>query len=530
MVVDRRATVVAQRAVDLAAHAGRLLPDDLELWGLAGGRPPSSAAPEPGTPDDLGRLLETSGDPAERRRGGVHHTPPSIADGLAERALADRHGVTVGDPACGGGALLLAAGRAMVAAGEEPGAVVRRLHGCDLDPLAVATTQAALSLWAGATPPPRQLVVADALRVVPWGPVDVLVGNPPFLSPLASGTGRTPAETADLRARFGDAVRAYTDSAGLFLLAALDLVVPGGRVAMLQPQSILGGRDAQGVRTAAAERAVLEDVWEPDSRAFSDAAVEVCALVLAVGDPAPPAVPASSEPLWSVYLAAARGVPAVELAEDRRVGDEASVVAAFRQEYYGMVPHVVEAADVPDGRPVITTGLIELGRVAWGERPARIGGRRWTAPVIEVSRLDERAARWAERTAMPKVLVASQTRVVEVAVDDVGHWLPSVPVVAVLAPPERLWLLAAALASPPVTAWLAARSAGTGRSAGSLKAGAPLLRTVPLPSDEEAWTEGAAALRSGDLLAFAATMTSAYGAEEDVCTWWLGRAGHRAQG
>ncbi len=39
---------------------------------------------------------------------------------------------------------------------------------------------------------------------------------------------------------------------------------------------------------------------------------------------------------------------------------------------------------------------------------------------------------------MPKLLVAPQTRVVEVVVDEAGAWLPGVPLVAVLAPPDRL--------------------------------------------------------------------------------------------
>jgi hypothetical protein len=519
--VDRRATVVAQRAVDLAACAERDLPDDLELWRLAGGRPAPSSQPEPGAPDDLGRLLEASGSPDERRRGGVHHTPPPVAEGLAQRALAGLERPTVGDPACGGGALLLAAGRAMVVAGEQPAVVVGRLYGCDVDPVAVATTEATLALWAGSAPPPAQLAVADALQGVPWGPVDAVVGNPPFLSPLGADTARSASVTAELRANFGPAVRAYTDVAGLFLLVALELVRPGGRVAMLQPQSVLASRDAGGVRTAVAARAVLDEVWEPDRAAFADAAVEVCALVLAVGGSVPP----RSEPLWSMHLAAVRGVPIVALEAPRNVGDLATVVAAFRHEYYGMAPHVAEADAVAGGRPLITTGLIDLGRVAWGQRPARMGGRRWEAPVVDPALLEGRAAQWAARTHCPKVLVASQTRVVEVAVDETGGWLPSVPVVAVLAPPDQLWRLAAALAAPPVVAWLAARSAGTARSAGALKAGGPLLRTVPLPVDQEAWAAGAMALEVGDLPTFASAMTEAYGADPSVLDWWLGRSG-----
>ena len=35
---------------------------------------------------------------------------------------------------------------------------------------------------------------------------------------------------------------------------------------------------------------------------------------------------------------------------------------------------------------------------------------------------------------------------------------------------------------------------------------------------------GATALESGDLEAFASAMTAAYGAHDDVRTWWLDRA------
>ena len=89
----------------------------------------------------------------------------------------------------------------------------------------------------------------------------------------------------------------------------------------------------------------------------------------------------------------------------------------------------------------------------------------WDRPVVDVGALEGRAADWAQRTGGPKLLVATQTRVVEVVVDDAGEWIAGVPLVVVLAPTERLWPLAAALAAPAVSAWLLQRAAGTAQDA-----------------------------------------------------------------
>jgi len=113
---------------------------------------------------------------------------------------------------------------------------------------------------------------------------------------------------------------------------------------------------------------------------------------------------------------------------------------------------------------------------------------------------------------------------VEVVVDDEGEWVASVPLVVVLAPADRLWPLAAALAAPAVSAWLLARAAGTARTPRSLKVTASLLREVPLPSDADAWAAGTAAFRGGDGVAFADAMSAAYRTGADVEAWWSERA------
>lgn len=489
----------------------------LRLWALAGGRP--AVVARDGEVDELGDVLQASLGSAQRRQRGVHHTPRALADVIASRAVPspDVTPAAVGDPACGGGALLLAAGRRLAAAGADPADVVGRLWGADIDPLAAATTEASLALWAGRPPPPGRVVVADALvGELGWPALDAVMGNPPFLTPLATATGRSAGQREALRARFGDASLAYTDSAALFLLVAVGLVRPGGLIALVQPRSVLSTRDAAGVRAALSERGTLREVWVPDGRPF-DAEVEVCVPVIEVGVP-------DHDPAWGVPLARALGVPAADLGEGPPLGDLVSVAAPFRTEYYGTVPHVREQADLPAGRPIATAGMVDLGAIAWGERPVRLGGRRWSRPVVEVGALEGPAARWLERTAGPKLVVAPQTKVVEVAVDEAGEFIASVPLVVVLPPPGRLWHVAAALAAPAVSAWLAAQAAGSGRSPHAVRPSPALLRSVRLPLDAASWEAGAAAFRRRELDAFADAMSAAYRSGEDVRAWWMARA------
>ncbi len=508
---------MARRAAELAQALEVVLPDDLALWSLAGGRP--TAEPVPGRPEELGELLESSFDPLARRQQGAHFTPEAMAADLVGRALAGRERPSIGDPACGGGALLLAAARHLVARGERPTEVADRLWGADLDSVAVATTEVALTLWAGAPPPVGRVTVADALvDDLGWPPLDVVVGNPPFLSQLDAATTRPPPTTDRLRKRFGPIVQAYTDTSSLFLILACDLTAPGGTVAVLQPQSVLGARDAAGVRAAVDARGRLAEVWFPDDPGF-DAAVDVCVPIIEVGEAGD-----GDGDGWGGHLARANGVPPVALPSDRTLADEATTTAAFRTEYYGMVDHVHEAVDQPRGTPLVTTGLIDLGHCAWGQRPARIGRRRWEQPVLVVGALEGRAADWVRRTGGPKLMVATQTRVVEVVVDEAGEWVPGVPLVVVLAPPDRLWPLAAALAAPAITAWLLERVAGTALTPHSLKVTAALLRGVPLPTNDEAWHHGTEALRDGDLDAFVDAMGVAYGVGVEVGRWWQPRA------
>ncbi|MBI3723964.1 N-6 DNA methylase [bacterium] len=169
---------------------------------------------------------------------GRVETPPDVARELARAALAGLAGdpLRVLDPACGAGALLLAASRAA----RELGKGVR-LSGLEKDPLALADARETL----GREGVRATLRSGDALER--WSgraerhPVgfDAILANPPWVS--FSGRERvaiSPRERERLRGRF-ESFRGWPSLQGPFLELALDLVRPGGRVGFVLPRAAL---------------------------------------------------------------------------------------------------------------------------------------------------------------------------------------------------------------------------------------------------------------------------------------------------
>lgn len=488
---------------------------------------------------------------------GAHYTPPDVAEQLVERALEawGRGAPIVCDPSCGGGAFLVAAAEQLRRRGIDPATVVERhIVGVDLDPGAVAAASEALTTWARsygvliATP---RVVVADGLseglgRVV--GPVDVVVGNPPFQSQLAGSTTRTTAERDALAARFGALARGYVDSAALFVAASLELVSAGGVVALIQPQSFLVARDARAVREAVIAAGSLTSVWVPGEQVFA-ASVDVCAVTVRVGPPTTSTTVVvggrdgsvrlgqvereelSGAPTWSPVWAEAQGVPAVGTPSGGVVADLASATAGFRDEYYGLIPHITDERPT-DGRRLVTTAMIDPANDGWSVKPVRIGGTRHTAPWLDraaLAAVDVRVARWVDRLSVPKVLVATQTRVVEAVADPAGDTVPLTPVIAVVPHDAADVLrLEAALLAPAATAWALHRFGGGAMSASGLKLAARQVLEIPLPGDRDMWDEGVAhLLEPYEWRQFGALMNRAWGLHgpeaDHLVEWWLDR-------
>ncbi|MEA3021047.1 MAG: hypothetical protein QOI47_2571 [Actinomycetota bacterium] len=435
---------------------------------------PETRTPER-APDALSDAFEAGLTRVERRRRGVFNTPIAIARAAVAAAI-DRPG-TVCDPACGTGTFLIAAAERLESLGLSRADAVARITGIDIDPDAVRVAAARVREWSGGAT--ANITVGDGLLCCDR--FDVVVGNPPYVDRL--------------HARF------------LALAARL-----GGAVAMVLPVSVLATNDGRAARdeiTAAglgvASMTMLGAVF--------DAAVETCLLVLRAGAPVP------SGPTWSSLLI--DGVPDVALATSYGcIGDECDVAAGFRQHYYGLRGHVHEGGD---GLPLVTSGSIEPG--SWGGRSVRFDGRRWDDPRVSLDGADDAVASWFRARLRPKVVIATQTRVVEAAADPDGVVVPSVPVIsAVPSDPARLWHVLAVLLAPPVTVWAVRRWGGTALASSAVKLGAPQVRAVPLPAPSASWDRAAALLRDGGAVVEAgALMCDAYGAGEEVHAWWAAR-------
>jgi hypothetical protein len=200
------------------------------------------------------------------------------------------------------------------------------------------------------------------------------------------------------------------------------------------------------------------------------------------------------------------------------VGDLATATAGFRDEFYGIAAAV---SDGGPGHPVVTSGLIDPGRLGWGERPARIAGTGFTRPTVDPLRLERSVASWVAARLAPKVLVATQTKVVEAAPDLTGAFVPLTPVLSVTpADPADVWRLAAALTSPVVTAWALRTAGGAARSADAVKLSARQVLEAPLPADAGAWAEATSALEAGDVEGCARVLA---GSHRRLFGWWQGR-------
>ncbi len=479
-------------------------------------------------------------------------------------------GARVLDPACGDGALLIAAAERLLRAQIDAGIdetvarhtiATEQLHGWDIDRTAIATASARLRTWAdlAADVALPNLEHRDALLSPPPPvPFDVVVGNPPFLSARARATAPDTARRAALDARWPGLRLATTDAAALFVALTLDLLAPGGCAALILPQSFLSADGAGPVRAHAAKAATWIGATVIPGTPFEDAAVEVVVLSWrrggrpgslrltgTQGTTLHEAVRPSGRATWAPPVAKASGWPCPTLrTSSGRLGDLARATADFRDQFYGLVPHVVDlAAEAnPDAAwlPLAVSGAIDPAVHRWGERPIRYAGRILRRPAVDAFalRADPKLGSWATSRLVPKVVVATQGRVLEAFADPSGQVVPAVPTLSVTPhQADALFHVCAVVLAPASSAWLGAQVWGAGLSSSAIKASAKQLATLPLPTDAEAWGQAADELRHAHdaphedvrarhLRAFATAMDDAYGLTGDAAcaAWWCARA------
>ena len=455
----------------------------------------------------------------ERIRSGAFYTPPALVDFLVEQTLGEWCAAhpgklpTILDPTCGTGRFLLRAGSYLTTAiGGDPREAWRSagplLRGYDLDPLAVAWTRGRIIELAGETAAAAGVQCIDALdpAALPSVEADVILGNPPFGTPLKQpGAERVRQRAGNLTPT---QLPPYVDQAAVFLLLSAQQLRAGGRLGMVQPLSFLAARDASTVRAAISSTLTLEYAWASDSHEF-DAMVHTCALGFVKGPgpakvnrfhsiPIEPASACASAPCgnWCVLAAPAFEIPDLpSLGSSGVIGDIAIATADFRDQYYGLQPAMMECDGTPpEGvAPIATTGLIDPGVCHWHDRDTRLFKRRWRRPAVRLADLSPRMQTWAESRLKPKVMLPTQTRVLEPFLDQDGAWLPSVPIISITSASGGMLERIAALLASPIAALLALHwHLGTARSPHAIKLAARDVHSIPTPAHDDRWDQAAA--------------------------------------
>jgi len=391
---------------------------------------------------------------------------------------------------------------------------------------------------------------------------DAIVGNPPFQSQLSSRTAHDRGLAAIIAESSESRTGAYTDSAAIFLDQSLGMVREGGSVALLLPQSVLASRDAERIRRAAARSAALEHLWLSDGNAFKDALVSTCAPVLRVSGttqtvtrthqagltPLPDYLLEKDElcssDTWAFLGSAARGVPVFEFVQSGLIRDIANATADFRDEYYGLRGAIVESTpklSLDLFPKLMTSGLIDPAQSLWGARSTRIHKQSWHAPRVDSEAFVDNThmSSWLAKRLIPKVMVATQTRILEAFGDIAGAFVPCMPVISVFPKdPDHLWHLASLIGSPVATALAMDRYAGAARTGDAIKLAAKQVLELPVPQGQSEWDEAATAFeraqdsdtdsdrlaalcQSGELMCKAFQLSDRD--SELVMSWWKAR-------
>lgn len=385
---------------------------------------------------------------------------------------------------------------------------------------------------------------------------DAVVGNPPFLNQLETETAISTELATALIDRYGATLSKLTNTASIFMLGASEIVNSTGVISLIQPVSFLATRESAEVRRRLLQRGSLKELWFGGSGIF-DAAVEIVGVTVTLkqsdnstrislgrafesaGSVPSPTV---EEGTWSRVLARARGVPHCEFASSGLLREHANATADFRDQYYGLVGVVRELGVGESCAGLLrlaTVGLIDLAHFMWGERSTKFAKEKFDNPVVDPKQLSDALRDWAESRSRPKVIVSNQTKNLEVFVDTDGDILPSVPLLTVDCEAHKLWLVAAAIASPVASLVAAERHLGAGMSVDVLKLSAKDVLSLPVPIDLDAWARGARAFeqlqacesseeRSDMFFEFASIMNSAYEVQNPmIADWWLGRLPRR---
>ncbi|NDC37291.1 MAG: hypothetical protein EBZ48_04480 [Proteobacteria bacterium] len=264
------------------------------------------------TPHELGIFYEASLHPTVVSKEGRFYTPQWLAEELTSKALKGTRGAVL-DPACGGGAFLLAALGELLKE-STPTEALQKLYGVDKDQNAAAVCRAALLCSIGAWRSSAELSShahalaehirhADALfsqdkllpeeisalsdhSIVSWvetfaplrhGGFAAVIGNPPY--GLSRGEKITAAERAALQRLYRAWISGKINKYLLFIARGYELLQPGGRLGYVVPNSWLGIANATALRKRLFHDGGFVEICDFSQPLFETAGVEVVTLI-----------------------------------------------------------------------------------------------------------------------------------------------------------------------------------------------------------------------------------------------------------
>ncbi len=349
------------------------------------------------------------------------------------------------DPACGAGALLVAALERLVRLGVPADSALTRLHGVDVDPVAVALSRARLAAAAvrlGASPLggaaelaaglERSVVVGDALlpdasRSV--GGFGAVLANPPWerLKVAVREHEGTPAQLADARAAVRARVTAIRDGGGHPLTGSGDLnahlpfvetcwrlLAPGGRAALLVPASTVTDRQAGPLLAELLGAGDLESVhtlrvrFDGVTTALSSAVITLARngsapsaqMISDVGDVRRPELDADRA--WALTPALVRTVnPSTRTAVLFQTPRDADLVARAHERFGVLLRRDPDGAVVADPWGARARTPVHLSREAGHVRTSPGPGLVPLGEAKLTGLLDPRAATWDDERTRP---------------------------------------------------------------------------------------------------------------------------------
>lgn len=191
-----------------------------------------------------------------RKGRGAFFTPWSIAEFLADWAVASDPHAKVLDPTSGEGVFLLAAAERLKRLGASRSDLKRQVHGVDVHP---GSLQAADALLAGAHADARLLerdfftepTPGQLEGELPW--MDAVIGNPPFVR-YQQHRGERRQRSAAAALSQGVRLSGLASSWAALLVHSCAFLKPEGRVAMVLPAELLTVGYAEPIRRWLASR------------------------------------------------------------------------------------------------------------------------------------------------------------------------------------------------------------------------------------------------------------------------------------